>query len=75
VLTPYELARYLDYCTEMLSLVSKTAFLYVQDYHDPVATEAVNDLEDLTAGLSSKMWQKITMLPTQQSPAPSPKQP
>ena len=69
VLSPYELARYLDYCTEMLSLVSKTAFLYVQDYHDPVAAEAVNDLEDLTTGLSSKMWQKITMLPLQQTPA------
>ncbi len=63
VLTPYELARYLDYCTEMLSLISKTAFLYVQDYHDPVAAEAVNDLEDLTTGLSSKIWQKIMMLP------------
>jgi len=62
VLSQYELARYLDYCTEMLSLVSKTAFLYVQDYHDPVATEAVNDLEDLTNGLSSKMWQKIMIL-------------
>jgi hypothetical protein len=63
VLTQYELARYLDYCTEMLSLISKTAFLYVQDYHDPVAAEAVNDLEDLTNGLSSKIWQKIIMLP------------
>jgi hypothetical protein len=63
VLTQYELARYLDYCTEMLSLISKTGFLYVQDYHDPVATEAVNDLEDLTNGLSSKIWQKIMMLP------------
>lgn len=71
-LSPYELARYLDYCTEMLSLVSKTAFLYVQDYHDPVAAEAVNDLEDLTTGLSSKMWQKITMLPLPQTPAPQP---
>ncbi len=72
VLTPYELARYLDYCTEMLSLVSKTAFLYVQDYHDPVAAEAVNDLEALTTGLSSKIWQKIMMLPLQQSDGPSP---
>lgn len=61
-LTPYELARYLDYCSEMLSLISKTAFLYVQDYHDPVAADAVNDLEDLTNGLSSKIWQKIMML-------------
>jgi len=74
-LTQYELARYLDYCTEMLSLVSKTAFLYVQDYHDPVATAAVNDLEDLTNGLSGKMWQKIMMLPSQQSDGPSPTQP
>jgi len=71
ILTPYELARYLDYCTEMLSLVSKTAFLYVQDYHDPVAAEAVNDLEALTTGLSSKIWQKIMMLPTQQDDSPS----
>ena len=74
-LTQYELARYLDYCTEMLSLVSKTAFLYVQDYHDPVATAAVNDLEDLTNGLSGKRWQKIMMLPSQQSDGPSPTQP
>lgn len=44
-LNAYELGRYLDYCAEMLSLVSKTGFLYVQDFHDPVATEAVNDLE------------------------------
>jgi hypothetical protein len=70
-LTPYELARYLDYCTEMLSLVSKTAFLYVQDYHDPVAAEAVNDLEDLTTGLSSKIWQKIIMLPARTDRRPS----
>lgn len=55
----FQLGRYLDYCSEMLSLVSKVGFLYVQDYHDPVATKAVNDLEDLTNGLSRKIWQKI----------------
>ncbi|MBI9017158.1 MAG: hypothetical protein JEZ07_07855 [Phycisphaerae bacterium] len=55
----FQLGRYLDYCTEMLSLVSKIAFLYVQDYHDPIATNAVNDLDDLTNGLSRKIWQKI----------------
>ena len=55
----FALGRYLDYCSEMLSLTSKIAFLYVQNYHDPVATEAVNDLEDLTTGLSRKIWQKI----------------
>lgn len=55
----FELGRYLDYCSEMLSLTSKVAFLYVQDYHDPVATNAVKDLEGLTTGLSRKIWQKI----------------
>jgi hypothetical protein len=55
----FQLGRYLDYCSEMLSLTSKVAFLYVQDYHDPVATKAVKDLEDLTTGLSRKIWQKI----------------
>lgn len=55
----FQLSRYLDYCSEMLSLISKVAFLYVQDYHDAQATNAVKDLEDLTNGLSRKIWQKI----------------
>ena len=67
-LNEYELGRYLNYCTEMLSLVSKTGFLYVQDFHDPVATEAVNDLEDLATGLSRKIWQKIMILRPQAGP-------
>jgi hypothetical protein len=61
-LTPNELAQYLDYCSEMLSLVSKTGFLYVQHFNDPVATEAVNDLEDLSTGLARKIWQKIMVI-------------
>ncbi len=61
-LTAHELARYLDYCAEMLSLVSKAGFLYVQHFHDPVATEAVNDLEDLCTGLARKIWQKIMVI-------------
>jgi len=61
-LNEHEMGRYLDYCTEMLSLVSKTGFLYVQNFHDPIATEAVNDLEQLVDGLSSKIWQKIMIL-------------
>jgi hypothetical protein len=61
-LTDYELGRYLDYCSEMLSVTSKVAFLYVQNFDDPVANQAVNDLEALTTGLSSKVWQKITMV-------------
>jgi hypothetical protein len=55
----YELGRYLDYCSEMLSLIGNLGFLYVQDFDDHIANGAVNDLETLTTELSQKIWQKI----------------
>jgi hypothetical protein len=61
-LSPTELMRYLDYCSEMLSLIGKLAALYVQKFDDPVALAAVNDVEELTSGLSRKIWQKIMIL-------------
>lgn len=61
-LTPFELNRYLDYCSESLALISKIAALYVQGFQDTVLLDAVDDVEDLTAGLSRKIWQKITIL-------------
>lgn len=61
-LTPFELNRYLDYCSEGLALISKIAALYVQGFQDTVLLDAVDDVEDLTAGLSRKIWQKITIL-------------
>ena len=61
-LSPFELARYFSYCTEMLSLVGKLAMLYVQDFPDPVVLQAVDQIEDLTTGLSSKIWEKSMLL-------------
>lgn len=61
-LTPFALSRYLDYCSEMLSLLSKSAALYVQDFDDPVTISTVNEVENLTTGLSGKIWQKIMIL-------------
>lgn len=57
-----ELIRYLDYCSEMLSLIGKIAALYVQKFDDPVALAAVNEVEELTTGLSRKIWQKLMIL-------------
>ena len=57
-----ELIRYLDYCSEMLSLIGKLAALYVQKFDDPVALAAVNEVEELTTSLSRKIWQKIMIL-------------
>lgn len=63
-MTVFQLSRYLDYCSEMLSVIGKIAALYVQDFQDPLATAAVNEIEDLTNGLSRKIWQKIMILHT-----------
>lgn len=61
-MTPAQLGRYLDYCSEMLSLTGKIAALYVQQFPDGVALAAVNEIEDLTNGLSRKIWQKLMIL-------------
>jgi len=58
----FELARYLDYCTEMFSLTGKLAALYATGQDDPAVVAAVNEVEDLTTGLSRKVWQKIMIL-------------
>lgn len=62
LLSQPELVRYLDYCSEMLSLAAKVAVLYAQCFPDPVVTEAVNDLERTATSLSQKIWQKINIL-------------
>jgi hypothetical protein len=56
------IARYLDYCSELLSLISKVAALYAQTFDDPVVLAAVDEVEGLTTGLSGKIWQKIMIL-------------
>jgi len=61
-LSPFELGRYLNYCSELLSLIGKISALYSQSLDDPVVLNAVDDIEDLTTELSQKIWQKITLL-------------
>lgn len=77
-MTPFELGRYLDYSSEMLSMISKTAAIYVQEFPDSVALDAVNEITSLTNGLSRNIWQKIMLLdrlensqaPSHESPPP-----
>ena len=66
-MSEFELARYLDYCSEMLALTGKLAALYMQDVRDPLIIDAVSEIEDLTGNLSRKIWQKIMIL---RQPAP-----
>lgn len=67
-LTPFELSRYLDYCSEMLSLTGKIAALYVEQFDDPAAVAAVSEVEELSTGLSRKIWQKIIVTRTISDP-------
>ena len=61
-LTRDQLGRYLDYCSELLSLTSKLAALYAERFNDEVILQAVDEVEALTSGLSAKIWQKIMVL-------------
>jgi hypothetical protein len=61
-MTAYELGRYLDYCSEMLSMSAKGAAVIAQRFDDPTVLAAVNEIETLTSGLSRKIWQKLMVL-------------
>lgn len=71
-LSHFEMSRYLDYCTELLSLASKVAAIHLQSVNDPVVLEAVNDIENLAASLSNKIWQKIMIIDAHRFGTPSP---
>lgn len=64
-LSSADLSRYLDYCSEMLSITGKVAALYAQSVDDDVVVRAVNDVENLGTTLSRKIWQKIIMIAEQ----------
>ena len=67
-MTRFELSRYLDYSAEMLALIGKLAALYGDRMRDAVVVDAVNDVENLTAGLGRKIWQKITIISALEEP-------
>ncbi len=61
-MTDFELNRYLDYSTELLALIGKVAALYSARMSDAVVLAAVDEVEELTTGLSHKIWQKIAIV-------------
>ena len=57
-----KLENYLDYCSEILSLVGKTAALCAEESTDAVVLDTVSEVETLTVGLAREIWQKISLL-------------
>lgn len=66
-----DMANYLDYCSELLSLVGKAAALLGEDTSDSAILATVSDIEELTTGMARKIWQKLALLPPQLRPDPS----
>ncbi|WP_312919743.1 hypothetical protein [Kocuria marina] len=64
-LTRAQMTQYLDYCTEMLSLVGKTAALFAEDTTDADVLDAVEGIEALTSDMARKVWQKIAIIQEQ----------
>lgn len=58
----HELWAYLDYCSELLSLVGKAAALFAEHSDDDTVLATVEGIEELTTGMSRKIWQKISLL-------------
>lgn len=60
----HEMWAYLDYCSELLSLVGKAAALFADRTDDDSVLSSVEGIEGLTTDMSRKIWQKISLLPS-----------
>ncbi|WGM37479.1 hypothetical protein [Caulobacter sp. NIBR1757] len=61
-MTRFELARYLEYCAEMLALTGKLAAVMAGESSDHVIIAGASDVENLCTDLGRKVWQKIMIL-------------
>jgi hypothetical protein len=62
LLNEFQMTRYLNYCSEMVSLTSKVAVLFGQSLEDRAVAQVVSEIELVSSGLSQKIWQKIMIL-------------
>ena len=57
-----EMLRYLNYCIDLLALLSKLGAIYTQDFPDTHACSAADRLAELTSELSRQIWEKMMAL-------------
>ncbi|GAA4685604.1 hypothetical protein [Nocardioides nanhaiensis] len=57
-----QMEAYLDYCSELFSLVGKTAALCAEQSQDQVVLQTVSTIETVTSSMSRNVWQKIQLL-------------
>ncbi|MCL2423232.1 MAG: hypothetical protein FWD11_04970 [Micrococcales bacterium] len=56
------LVRYLEFCSDLLTLTAKAAALCGENTTDAVVLDTVSEIETLTASMSRKIWQKISII-------------
>lgn len=61
-LGPKELALYLSFCADLLSIVGKTAALYGQVLDDSVVLATVDEVEGVSSRAAGKIWQKMALI-------------
>jgi hypothetical protein len=71
-LSAADLAKYLSYCCEMLALLGKAAALHAEETDDAVVLDTVAEVETLTNGIASRIWQKMRQLQSAADPLPTP---
>ena len=57
-----QMQDYLSYCSELLSLIAKTAALCAERSSDGTVLDTVSDVETLTSEISTKVYQKVALL-------------
>lgn len=62
LLDPRDLAQYLSFCADLLSIVGKAAALYGQVLDDGVVLATVDEVESLSARAAGKIWQKLALV-------------
>lgn len=62
LLSPFEFQRYLIYCTEFLSLISKVSAIFSHSIEDNAVAKNADEIENLSSLISNKIWQKLIIL-------------
>ena len=62
MISKFEFQRYLVYCSELLSLISKVSVLFSETIDDDIISKRSDEIENLSSQLTSKIWQKLIIL-------------
>jgi hypothetical protein len=63
----FELARYLDYCVQLMSLIGKLAVGYAEETNDQVVIAEASNVQSLVTAMTQNMLHKIVLMQLSES--------